>query len=225
MKKMYVVGSDLAKEQFKQHFVLSRFKPNFVVVVGGHGTLFKSEKRYPGVPKLFLHHVSPDKKLVNDIAQKIKNKQFFIAELPKLTINVGNHKASALNDVNIQCRHPQAIRYQVFADEKPLFVDNNGSAKTIIGDGVVIATPYGSSAYFKSITRNTFSKGIGIAPNNPMDELNHVIIPSNSKVEIKIMRGPGSLFYDSEKKGIKLDSNYSIKIKAGDLNAKLIQLK
>lgn len=225
--KIHVMGKDAgnAKACFKKHFSISQFKPDLIVVFGGHGTLFKSEKKFPGIPKLFIRHKIPDTKMVDEISNKLKERHYETIEMPILNAKIGKKSIRAFNDISIHCKHPQAIRFQIFKNNNPLFVDEKGKAKTIIGDGVVIATPYGSNAYFKSITKHKFDQGIGIAPNNPMDELNHVVVDEKDNITIKIVRGPGFMFYDSAKKGISLDSDKIVQIKKGEKSAKLIQLK
>ena len=58
MKRFAVVGKNrklaaaLAGKMQKLGFALDRKKPEFVVSLGGDGTLLHAERLYPGVPKL-----------------------------------------------------------------------------------------------------------------------------------------------------------------------------
>ena len=230
MKTFYLVGDHpnlpILEKALKEHFKKSKRKPDFVVCVGGHGTLFEIEKEYSTIPKLFLRHPALNEEEIPRIVEKLKNKEFEIKEHPKLTASVGKNIITAMNDVVIHCKHPEAIRLQLFVNGKPLFVDESGKPKTIIGDGVVIASPYGSTGYFYSIARKIIKPGwIGIAINNPVENIEKsVFLPKNSVISVLIERGPGTMFHDSSKKAINLKTGSMIELKVGE-NARLIQLK
>lgn len=60
----------------------------------------------------------------------------------------------------------------------------------IIGDGVLVATPFGSTAYYQSITGGTFSDGLGIAFNNvhtPVDTPESLVLSADAVVEVEVL--------------------------------------
>ncbi|MEM7816858.1 MAG: hypothetical protein QXZ20_03015, partial [Candidatus Aenigmatarchaeota archaeon] len=92
----------------------------------------------------------------------------------------------------------------------------------LIGDGIVISTPYGSRGYFKSITRKTFEKGIGIAFNNTTKKMKPMIIDDNSIIEILINRGKGVIAFDNNPRLIRIKDRDVIKIKKSEKKARII---
>ncbi len=91
-----------------------------------------------------------------------------------------------------------AIRFKVL---------KNGHAITseiIIGDGVVATTPFGSTGYFKSITRETLENGFALAFNNTVQEFTPLKFDEDDVIKIVIIRGPGSLSSDNNPKLIQL---------------------
>jgi NAD kinase len=60
----------------------------------------------------------------------------------------------------------------------------------IVGDGVLVATPFGSSAYYQSITNGTFSEGIGVAFNNihtPVETPDSLVLSADAVVELEML--------------------------------------
>ncbi|WP_336331114.1 NAD(+)/NADH kinase [Haloarcula sp. CGMCC 1.2071] len=60
----------------------------------------------------------------------------------------------------------------------------------IVGDGVLVATPFGSTAYYQSITNGTFSEGLGVAFNNihtPVETPDYLVLSSDAVVEVEIL--------------------------------------
>ena len=169
--------------------------PEVVVVIGGDGTFLRAEREYPGVPKAlvkdsdvgFLYHAHTPEEL----AAALKECNFTIEERPALEALVHHIKYRAANDVIIRNRLlTHAIRFTIEVDEKPL-------GREFIGDGLVVATPSGSTAYYHSITRKTFSEGVGIALNNVTQETELPHLGEEQELLVTIMRGPADLGVDN----------------------------
>lgn len=196
--------------------------PNIVISYGGDGTLLHAEELYPGIPKLFLKHADSCKACrVHDfdaIMQTLAAGKYKIKKFMKLEAEVRGKRFLALNDVNIHYSPPQALRFDIFADGETL-------AEKIIGDGVVAATPHGSHAYFWSITRKTFDKGIGIALNNPFKGIRKdYVLNENSTVVVKIRRGHGVVVADAGKP-LPIKAGDKIRIQKSRAVARLIKLR
>ncbi len=175
--------------------------PEIVLAFGGDGTFLQSEMDFPGIPKVLVRHPDSCRKYsVRDYKKVIKalvNNKFKIAEFIKIQGSVDGKRLIGLNDINIHYKPPEALRFSVEVDGKIL-------AREVIGDGVVISTPYGSSGYFKSITKKTFRKGLGIAFNNPTEHLKERIVPAESVIKVQILRGEGIMASDCNKEVIPL---------------------
>ncbi len=211
----------ILNELKKQGIKLVSKNPDIVIAYGGEGTFIYSEQLYPGIPKFFVGHPRLSKnpgKRIGKYIKKLKEKKYTIEKAIKIEAKVRGKKLIGLNDINIHYRPPTALRYNVFVSNKKI----NGE---IIGDGVIISTPWGSSAYYKSITRKTFSKGLGIAFNNPCDKMKPIITRENSTIKVKILRGESVMVCDCNKKIIPLKKNDIITIKKHSNPAKVIKLK
>ena len=123
----------------------------------------------------------------------------------------GKKVFTALNDINIHYKVPRALRFSVK-------VNHFAFGKNLIGDGLVVSTPFGANAYFRVITGKGFTKGIGIAYNNVLGkDKNRVdkckIVDENSKIEITVEREEGFLGADSFDKVYRIKKGDKILIK------------
>lgn len=176
-----------------------------VISYGGDGTFLRSEHAYPGVPKIVLN----DSRICKLCSKKYDNKEVLVRVakrmykkrlLTKLSLKVNNKKLIAVNDVIIHNHDPRhAIRYDLSIDGR-LVVEN------IIGDGIVVATPLGSTGYYRSITDSFFEVGIGLAFNNSTEQSDHMVIKEASVITFKVVRGPAVVYADNQKKNIVLNN-------------------
>ena len=189
------------KDFLKGHRIVKR-NPELVVCFGGDGTLLEAERVFPGVRKLFFYKTCRKLKFYENYKDYLKLDVF---------LN-GKKVLTALNDVNIHYKLPRALRFSVEVNHFDL-------GKNLIGDGVVIATPFGANAYYRVITGKGFTKGIGIAFNNVMAEKSHKVVDENSQILVNIDREEGLLCVDSNDKVYKLKKGDKILIKKCKHNA------
>jgi len=183
------------KEFLKEYNVVRR-NPEMVVCYGGDGTLLKAEERYPGIKKLFFYKTCRKFKFYDKCKEEIK----LVAYLN------GKKVFNALNDINIHYQLPRALRFSVK-------VNHFDFGKDLIGDGLVVSTPFGANAYFRVITGIGFSKGIGIAYNNVCGGDKYKIVDENSKIEVTIERDEGFLGADSFDKVYRIKKGDKILIR------------
>ena len=101
-------------------------------------------------------------------------------------------------------------------DSLPLF-------ENIVGDGAVVATPFGSSGYFSSIGGEQFNMGIGIGLNNPFNVKHKpIIIDSSPEIYIDILRDDGLLLFDNDENMIAVKGGDEIKIETSKNTAKFV---
>lgn len=163
--------------------------PDVVISYGGDGTLLASERLYPGIPKLPIRDSLVCKKCSEHeekvVLKALIDGQLHLKEYRKLHTKIAGKDLHALNDFVIRNKEAvHAIRFEV-------------QGKYLIGDGIVISTPLGSTGYFKSITQTTFSKGFRVAFNNTTEKVNPIILGLSDKVYFKLIRGHGGLTYDN----------------------------
>jgi NAD+ kinase len=200
-------------------------KPDFAICIGGDGTLFYAERKLPEVPKIFIKWKGDLEKIRFDrLVEKILNKEYNILQIPKIAAFLDKNKKNikiGINDINIHYKPPYALRFSIKINSKV--------KKNVIGDGIVVATPYGSSGYFKSITRKVFKEGIGIAFNNPTERIEPIFIneffKKDLKVKVYVLRGNGFLTADNDSNILRIKEGDIITIKKYNRNAKLVKIK
>lgn len=211
----------IIKEFNKYGFVYSEESPDFVVSYGGDGTYLISERSYPGVPKLLIK----DSKICNKCNYLPLNKILECISKGKFKIEKDFKLMATLpSGETIMCVNEFVIR-----NEKPthayrfdLYVNNKLVEKELIGDGLVIATPFGSTGYFYSITRKTFSKGIGIAFNNLTKPKKPLILKQTDKIKVYSVRGITTFTSDNNPDIHLIKEGETVKFKLSNHHAKRI---
>jgi len=185
--------------------------PEFVIAIGGHGTFYYAEKKFPEIPKLIVRNenISELKKAL----EKIQKNEYRIKKMSKLVVKSNGERIEAINDVVVRNKKVyHAIRFDMYAKKQ---------FKNIISDGVIVSTPYGSSGYFYSAGGGVFKNGIGIIVNNPTHRMKPIIM-NNGKIKIKINREQGEVTADSIKKIIGVNVGDKIVIKKSTKTANMI---
>ena len=196
--------------------------PDSVISYGGDGTLMQSEHEFPGIPKIILKGSLICKKASSfsneEVLEKIKEKRFKIKNYFKLEGRTEHKKLLAVTDIVVHNKNPRhAIRYKIWIDKKEI-------GKNVIGDGVVIANPFGSTAYYRSITGSFFELGIGLAFNNSTEWSNHIVLEESRKIKIKIARGPAIVYGDNQEECIDLTVGSEIIIKKSSKMMKIVEV-
>ncbi len=177
-------------------------RPDVVITYGGDGTLLHAERAYPGVPKLPLRnsatsrksHDHPFEEALERLRQGAYSEERHLTLVA--TVRRGREQARmvALNDIIVRNRNlAHAIRFSVAVDGKT-------REAHVIGDGVDVATPFGSTAYFRSVARTAFEDGIGVAFNNPFAEaIAPLLLKGSSVVTVTLLRGPAEVAADNRR--------------------------
>lgn len=197
-------------------FEIVNQSPEVIISYGGDGTLLSSERTHPGIPKLPIRDSLICKKCPEHseevLLKKLLQGKLELKTYSKLETEVENQSLVALNDFVIRNKAPMhSIRFKIEASE------------LLIGDGVVISTPFGSSGYFKSITQKTFGKGFGLAFNNTTEQLEPQFFNNNDQVAFKLIRGNATLSFDNNQDIFTISEGSKLTFKISDQVANIYE--
>lgn len=199
-------------------FEIVGVSPDLVVTYGGDGSLLGAEYEFPGVPKLPIRDAKsgplcPEHDSIENALLDFAEGRLSVTALPKLEAIAGNAVLKGINDVFIHnVDRAGALRYRVWIDDEPY-------GHEIIGDGVGMATVHGSTAYYRSITHSVFKIGMGLAFSNSTEVTNHLVLPEESVVTVKVIRGPGLLVADNSPDILEIPDGGSVTIKKSEEEA------
>ena len=198
--------------------------PDVVISIGGDGTILLSERLYPGIPKLVIKTSSTCRRCqyrpeqLRYILKLVMEGKYKIKEEKKVEARFKDIRLIGLNEVQLHNKKPTvALRFSVKAD--------GFEQKNVIGDGLIIATPFGSTGYYSSITGKSFKKGIGLAFNNPYNiKLKGIVLKENVKITVKVLREEGWLIRDNDENFVDIKKGEKFKACISKERAKFIEI-
>lgn len=194
---------------------VSEQHPDVVICYGGDGTLLAAELEWPGVPKAPIlnsrrgHRCIPRApeeviealaadRLVRNAYMKLECAVFAAKQTCDPDFNL-----TCLNEINVHMgRINSAVRFKLWVNGEPF---ENGVE--IVSDGFVVCTAFGSTAYFKAITKGIFTRGMGVAFKATTYPVNHLVLPQEAEVTLQITRGPAMLAFDNSTEYVNLERN------------------
>ncbi len=190
----------------KKRAKITLIDPDFVITYGGDGTILVAERKFPGVPKVPIRNskicsmcVSYGKDSIEHLLEKLEKGEFKKEEISKVEAHFNGDRLIGVNEIQIHNKDPgKAIRFDLEANNKKL--------EELIGDGLIFATAFGSTAYYRSLGLEPFKKGIKIGFNNVYPKKEPIELKSNARV--KILREKGLLL---------ADNNGTINLNPGDI--------
>ncbi|MGQ0552026.1 MAG: hypothetical protein ACT4PU_02265 [Planctomycetota bacterium] len=175
-------------------FTLVEERPDVVLCHGGDGTLLRAEQLFPGLPKLTARIGSRARLCrqhsVRAVLEAFAAGTLQAERLTKLELQRAGQRRLALNDVVMRNESPAtAVRFSVFGAGL--------ETGEVVGDGVVFATPFGSTGYYRSISRQSFTAGFGAAFNNSTEALAPLRWDGRERLTVELRRGPAVLLVDN----------------------------
>ena len=197
---------------------------DFLVTLGGDGTLisvarrsYKFDKPILGINagKLgFLTDINPDN--IEEFLDKFLKGEYRVDERMVIEVEYKNSKLYAFNDV--------VISKDIISSMIHIIVDTNEShLNRYYGDGLIISTPTGSTAYNLSAGGPVvypLTESFILTPICPHSLTQRpLVLPSHFKIDVKVPESHAKLIIDGQE---IFDLHGKIKIKKADNPAKLI---
>ena len=226
MEKVLLVfrreNSEIKDVLDKQGFSIVDKNPDFIICYGGDGTVLYSERKYPEIPKLIIKTSSScrvyDYKLhdLEKLLVKIKAGNFKIYSEMKLETKTKSKFLVGLNEIQVHLKLPiYAVRFNLLVNKKKY--------DGMIGDGVIVATPFGSTGYYKATGGSPFKNGIGVSFNNLHNkQMKDFVVSDDSVVKLTVTRGPAWLLADNNEDFVDLDAGDTVIIKKSQSVANFI---
>jgi len=203
-------------------FELVESGPDLVICYGGDGSLLGAERELPGVPKCAIRDSRTSRKCAlhheSKLLTMLQDGRLATQSLAKIQGTSNDGTVSGLNDVLVNKSHiHSAVRYRLWIDDEPY-------GHEIVGDGLVMSTPFGSTGYYRSITRSMFRLGIGVAFNNSTEPLDHLVVSEDAEIRVQITRGPAVLLADNGPERIPLEQGDVAIIRRAPVEATVLGL-
>lgn len=225
IRRILVLGSEAASlwpAVRDAGFAVVSEAPDVVLTYGGDGLLLHSEREWPGVPKLPLRNSRRGRKCeprtVQEALERLARGDLVAVRQTKVRAEARSEFRIGLNDIIVHNSRPTStVRCRVRIDGEPF-------GGEVVGDGVVVATPFGSTAYYRSITRSIFHAGLGVAFNNSTEPVDHVVLPETAEIRVAITRGPALVAADNDPDPIPLDEGDEVAIRRHDAEAVILRM-
>jgi len=221
------ICSSVEKEKLKKILVGYGFdvvnkKPDIVLCYGGDGTILYGERLYPSTPKLIIKTTGEcreydyPQKLLDSILKKVRNHNYLVLEEMKLEAFHKNNIITGLNEIQVHTKLPtRAVRFSLSVDNKKF--------ENLVGDGIIVSTPFGSTGYYLATGGKQFKEGIGLSFNNlHSKKIFPFVVSENSRIKIRIERDSAILLSDNNPKYFSLEKGDEISIHKSSETARFI---
>lgn len=134
----------------------------------------------------------------------------------------------ALNEVSLH--HGSPLMAAVFA-VRIRDGDHRREFERVVGDGALVATPFGSTGYYRSVTDGTFQNGLGLAFNNvhaPADVPDQVGLSPEAAVEFEVVESSHAsdavLTRDNAPEPVELDVGEPVTVRYSDRTVSVVSI-
>ena len=204
--KVYIEDTLAGKITTQEEMIpLSKMKTDFIVTIGGDGTILRTcitvPKPEPPILGInmgvrgFLTEVEPNQ--AYEAVDKYLKGEYKIEKCTKLAVSLGKEELpDALNDVVISAGEPSKILYtQICKDQKPILKCQ--------ADGLIVATQTGSTGYSLSAGGPVLDQELDAFVLTPICSLtvfHSLVFPAESKITLNVLRPKKML--------VLIDGNY-----------------
>jgi NAD+ kinase len=161
--------------------------PDIVIALGGDGTVLRALVAYPHSPVLAVNYgrvgflTQCDREGFEKVLICLLSDQYFIEERLALEINFKNQKYRCINECVIK-----GFEHMISVEAKI----NGHLAYTSRGDGIIVGTPTGSTAYLMSTGAPLVMPNVNCLIINPLNEYRFgsraMIAPGEAEIKISV---------------------------------------
>lgn len=213
-----------------------------IITIGGDGSILWTARHYDS-PTILPVRAGQSEGLrtsldVDDLLESLEavetgEKSFSRQTFDRVTASQDGDELrgdfTALNEISLHHRSP--VLGAVFA----VRIHDQGQThefEKVIGDGVLVATSFGSTGYYRSITGGTFERGLGVAFNNvhnPQGIPIYKVCSPDAVVELELLKTTRSsgavLTRDDEKEMFELAAREPIEIRRASVGVDILDIE
>lgn len=214
----------LQKKLIANGFEITEENPELAIAVGGDGTFLKMLKLcnfdsnicYVGINTGtlgFLQEIKPEE--IDDFIDKIMNEEYRIDRINVETTLIktlnSEEKYYSLNEILVRDKNLNITSFNVKI--------NGSLLEKFVGDGIMISTSIGSTAYNLSLGGSIVYNSLKTMQITPVAPLNSnaynglrcsAILPEDTKIELEMIKGKYDLIVSIDGENIIIDNVYSI---------------
>jgi NAD+ kinase len=160
---------------------------DLVIALGGDGTVLRALTAYPLVPTLAVNYgrvgflTQCNREDIEKVLVQLLSDEYFIEE--RLALNV--HYKGTVN----RCINEVVIKSIAHMNQLHLKVDGH-FVHSMRGDGLIIGTPTGSTAYLMSTGAPLVTPGVSCVIANPLNEYRFssrsIVLPGDAEIEVQV---------------------------------------
>ena len=164
-----------------------------VIAMGGDGTVLKALSAYPLSPTLAINFgrvgflTQGDREDLEPMVKRVLNGEYFIEQ--RLAIEVSVTSPQAEQRPARRCINEVVFKGIAHMNELTLSIDGD-SVHTLRGDGIIIGTPTGSTAYLMSTGAPLVTPGVSCIIASPLNEYRFssrpMILPGEAQLTVNV---------------------------------------
>lgn len=193
---------------------------DLVIALGGDGTVLRALAAHPGTPVLAVNFgnvgflTQCDRERLDNVLVRLLADDYQIEERLTLEVRLHNRDGRAHADRRWRCINEVVVKGAVHMIEVGIHI-NGRPVHTPRGDGVIIGTPTGSTAYLLSTGAPVVTPDVDCIIVQPLNEYSFtsrsVIVPGSATVGLVVEKGhPDDI-------GLTIDGGDRVMLSPGDI--------
>lgn len=207
---------------------LENIKADFVLAIGGDGTVLRAlqrtDEKVLGINTGSLGFLAEgESQSMSSIISRLLSGKYRVEERLKLKVTVaGKRLYDCVNEAVVHTAHVAKIRhYEIKVD--------GALAEKVRADGIIIATPTGSTSYAMSAGGPILDPRVdafvvaAIAPFKP--SFHPFVVPATSKIQVSFVRPKAGMLVLDGQQDLPLDGDEKILLTKSEKKARLVRLR